>query len=450
MKRTLIASLLALALSACGASTNGLSPGSGNNGGGGGPVSNIGTNVLQFAVGTANIYGTAVGLNVVVTYRQNTGNAKPGDSAVAISSPSLRVAGALPAATNCGAAANVCPVDPTSTILFGPGPQDAANMMHPTSQNPGASGTTTFGQSGGAFGLGIEPFNQYGPANAPSPGQIGSPFTYTPYPIPIYNPIKSVTSSAAAGTYPTITPWGGPPAFDLLGNGQSPVGTEPNGIAGISEGIDVFAMAPKSGSYALSVLVPTSNQGNTTQTKSAHLNAGIGIGTAIAPVFVADGKGGGKFVVAFPTGATEAYVQIVDGGNGASSGNCNGANGAAIYYTLLVKKPGTVSLPDSAGPSGTPSVCTGAQNKGTGDSIQVNLVAFDYPIYEASYYKGGSGPFLTKPKILGSHGQDDISISAASTQTSPMMAGRSSVRRGGLVLPGHRYRFVRGVRPPIN
>src|SRR5579872_3442109 len=75
--------IAAFALTGCGAS-----------GGSNAPAPNtqasITTNVLQFAVGTANIYGVAnAGLNVVATYRQPAGGFAPGDSGTLVNSPTL-------------------------------------------------------------------------------------------------------------------------------------------------------------------------------------------------------------------------------------------------------------------------------------------------------------------------------------------------------------------------
>ena len=63
--------------------------------------------------------------------------------------------------------------------------------MTSTSQTQGQAGTTatTFGQSGGAFGLGIEPFNSTvkGDPTPPGVNSTGTPFQVAPYPVPIYD-----------------------------------------------------------------------------------------------------------------------------------------------------------------------------------------------------------------------------------------------------------------------
>ncbi|MBV8530319.1 MAG: hypothetical protein JO104_03305, partial [Candidatus Eremiobacteraeota bacterium] len=84
MKRNVIlASIVAAALVAC--SANGSTPSAP------GSVANIASNVLQFEVGTANLYGTSTGLNVVVTYRQPSSGSEPGGSGALVSSPTLQL-----------------------------------------------------------------------------------------------------------------------------------------------------------------------------------------------------------------------------------------------------------------------------------------------------------------------------------------------------------------------
>ncbi len=78
---------------------------------------NVADNVLQFAVGTANLYGTSVGLNVVATYRQPGNGFKPGDSGTLLNSPKITLPGTLPGVPGSGAG-----YDGTSTILAGPRP----------------------------------------------------------------------------------------------------------------------------------------------------------------------------------------------------------------------------------------------------------------------------------------------------------------------------------------
>jgi hypothetical protein len=381
------------------------------------PVQN---NVLQFAVGTANLNGT-IGLNVVATYRQPSNGLKPGDSGTALNSPTLTIPGTLPGA----AGSKTNPNDPTSSVMTGPGPGEAGSKSAgSTPQAPNSTTVTSFGQSGGVFGYGIEPFNALGPYDAVNPNNAGQPFQINPYPVPLY-------ADSAAGVTPFI-PWGGPPAFDILGNGTSVVGNSdfpsttdnsgtPEMTAGVPLGIDVFAgVAPTAGTYTLSVSVPA-NSGTVNTSKNATMPAGAPtLGAATAPAATFDGKGGATFAVTMPTGATEAIVEIIDNGNGGA--NCNGASASqGIYYTIKVTASGTATLGDSAGPGSTPSICTAAQNgavKGgsaTGDSISVYLLGFDYPFVESSYPFSAKNP---SPTITGSGPTDDITISPAGSQTS--------------------------------
>lgn len=370
---------------------------------------NVANNVLQFAVGTANLAGgTATGLNVVATYRQPTGGTVPGDSGTLINSPTLTIPGTLPAAPGTAQG-----YDPNSTIVTGPGTADAGtSAMASTSQSLSSypAATTTFGVSGGAFGLGLEPFNAQGAAdNGGSQGTIGAPFQVAPYPVPVYDTVASDPNQ--------FVPWGGPPAFNPLGNGQSPVGANnvPAGEAGVVLGLDVFqGVAATPGAYQLSVVVPA-NTGAVTASQAFTLPAGAALlGNAVAAVPSADGSGGGTFAVTLPARATEAYVEVIDFGP-ATGASCNGASaGGPVYYTMETSASGALTLPDAAGPGGAPSICTAAQNTATntaattGDQFSVITIGFDYPAYESSYPNSSGNP---APTILGANGSDDITIS---------------------------------------
>jgi len=453
MKKAIIACSVALALSACGAS--GTSPIQNTN-----PAS-IPANVLQFKVGTANLYGVATALNVVVTYRQPAGGFHPGDSGALVSSPQLNIPGTL-AAT----AGSLTPYDPLSTAYTGPSQAETlGHSLTSTSQAVGAANVTTFGQSGGAFGIGIEPYNYVGPYDDQgNPNNINTPFTVNPYPVPLYNPVT-------VNPY-VFMPWGGPPAFDLAGNGESVVGsgTVPAGTAGIGEGIDVIAIAPTGGAYSLTVGV-AGNSGYTSKTANASLGKHpFVLGAAAAPTFAADGNGGGGIGVVMPAGAIEAYAQVTDYGPAGykptptstpmpPTTGCNGAHYGAqdIYYTVVTHANGVVTLPDAAGPGGSPTICNAAQNTAAagsteyGDTYTVQIVGFDYHMYEASYPASYGNP---TPNISGTHGStDNLSISpmycavappgagagvACAAGTLPIGGGQPAIRRGG----GHARRTV--------
>ncbi len=386
------AALLVLGLGAC--------SGSGTN-----PVSstkaNLGSDSLQFAVGTANVQGR-IGTNFVSTFRQGVGQTNPGDSGALVSS--VTIAGPFTAPATAGTADGF-----HATVVTGPGPTDAGHGTL-TSTGQLAANPTTFGQSGGAFGLGIEPWN----ANA-----NGAPDGVAPYPAPLFD---------AAADANQFVPWGGPPAFDPDGTGEGTRDGQvfPAGTLGVSEGLDVFLMTPAVGPYALTVTVPTTTNGAPTFTQSANLAhlgpAAAGTGGVLAlmatpPAATPDTGGGLTFAVALPPDETEGYVQITDIGPPTTPGGChNGAN--PVYYTIVVHGSGTATLPDKAGPLGAPSICTPAQNTAAdgaaseGDSFTVQYVGFNYPAYESSY---PSSLHVVTPTILGAAGQDDIMISPVQT-----------------------------------
>ena len=157
--------------------------------------------------------------------------------------------------------------------------------MLSTSQT--ATNPTTFGTSGGAFGLGLEPFNYT---------EGGVPFTDVPYAVPVYDALSS------SGDPDQFIPWGGPPAFDPSGDklGVRDGQTYAPGVLGVSEGLDVFeGVTPATGTYSLSVLVPASS-GNVTQTANASLSSSTLL-PAIAPATATlDGSGGGMLAYTLP------------------------------------------------------------------------------------------------------------------------------------------------------
>lgn len=412
-------------------------------------------NVLQFAVGTVNLYGTSTGLNVVVTYRQPASGYHPGDSGALVSSPTLQLPFAIRIAAGTSAG-----WDPDSSALSGPSPAEMrGRSMTSSSQTPGTTTITTFGQSGGAFALGIEPFNALGPGDAVAPpiSLYGRPFCPQlglgcpgPYPVPLYD-------TGGSSRNPNVfEAWGGPPAFDLLGNGQSPVGNAnvPRGYAGLPMGLDIFALRPRYGGYRLTVHVPEQNSPGLTQNAFARLNASVVLPAVQTPTFLADGNGGGKLAFTMPKHATEAYIQISDYGPAGSAAGCNGASRSpssssssssstvpvVVYYTIVARHSGAYALPDAAGPNGNPSICSGAQNASAtagavkaGDSFTVQAIAFDYPLYEASE-TNTTPSHDPAPPIRGARGQDDVTISAATCNVAPKRSGRPASCK--LPLPG--------------
>lgn len=388
--KLLITSAAALAIAGCSSGgTNPVAPAH---------VANLSANTLQFNVGTANIYGTP-GLNVAVTYRQPTGQ-----SATLVNSPTLTLPSAL--AGPAGAASGYNTV---STILTGPAPAEVGTTsMTSTSQGTTASNVTTFGVDGGAFGIGIEPFNYV--------YVTGVPASVVPYPVPLYDTINN-----GGGMDPNqFIPGGGLPAFDPAGNTAAVLG----GFNGISEGIDTFQVAPVVGSYSLGINVPA-NSGAVTQTATAAITSAalLPVIAPAVPTAVA-ANGGATFTFVLPAGVTEAYIQVTDLGPTAADGvSCVGATlKKPVYYTIEATASGTGTLPAGSLCSATANNTAGTTTDSDGDQFQVQSVGFDYPAYEASYPNslGKASPSIVG---LGASHQSDITISTKTQYTLPVAGG---------------------------
>jgi hypothetical protein len=432
MKTVLTLGAIAFALAGCGSSPNQTVPNQ----------ANLSSNTLQFAVGTANMYGLGTALNVVATYRQPNGN-----SGTLLNSPTITLPVAIPGGSSAGAAGtgyDACSTAPSA-------PATGETRITSTPQAVLSNAVTSFGQSGGVYGLGIEPFNAQGQGDCTpaSTGATGTPFQVAPYPVPLYDSL-SPSFAGAAGDPNAFVPWGGPPAFLLTGSTTSVVGNGnyPAGTAGVSEGIDVFAgIAPvPSGQYTLSLAIPTTTAGTSTPTATFTLPAALTLlGNATAPAYVPGATGGGTFGFVMPTSATEAYLQITDYGPAPDASltamtpavptvSCNGSGtgdtiktvgngvGNAVTYTLETTASGTLTLPPTLGPGNpaTPSVCTAAQNTAANggvatpaDQISIQVVAFDYDLFHASY---PASLGVANPVITGTHASDNITISPAICQ----------------------------------
>jgi len=424
-----LGAIAAFALVGCGSSNGSNSPG---------PTTkaSLGSDVLQFAVGSVNLFGVASGgLNVVTTFRQPAGATLPGGSATLLNSPTITLPAAIAAGT-ADASGSVEGFDPCSTAAFGSATAETGTTITSTTQtsgfNCGGTAQTTFGQSGGVFGLGLEPYNAAGQGDYAallgivSPGSDGTPFSVNPYPVPLWD-----TVNAGCATAPACDPnqldaaWGGPPAVEYStdAKGQNVAGDSDYVGNGISLGIDVFMGAPVvAGTYSLSTSIPA-NTGTVAATASFALPGIHDLGTAgAAPGFVADGTGGGTITLVPPVGAwTEALVEVIDypaadtagGGSGVyyTLEAVNGANG--VGCTALVCK-----LPDAIGPNpagcvfgGTVPACT---STAAGDQIVTQVIYADYPIYELQYgVQAGSSSGKTSPTLLGAAGSADLSISTA-------------------------------------
>jgi hypothetical protein len=467
IKLALAGATAALVLSACGAGASG--PPSTHT------VSPTASGKLQFAVGTANIYGVPGGLNVVATFRASNGR-----SPVEVNAPSITgpfTFGALTAGCAGGGGSDIFSTVLSNACASGPSAQElAATTPAMTSTSPGLSNatlvcdsaapctanggtvlpnTTTFGQGGGVFAMGLQPANL---------GNSGIPYTgYAPYPLPLYDQTG----------VPTTTPWGGPPSLDADGKGMGVRdGTYDLGaVLGVTEGVTVFqGLVASAGTYTLAVSIPTgvNAQGGTsygTVTSTATLTATAPvIAAATSPVLAEDGTGGGTFTgFALPAGATEALIQVVDygpGGPGTDDQNCDGnasgsvgTNIAPVYYTIVYHAGGAAPvLPDNDGPNldaglgnsqfaAGPSICTAAQNTtalgaATGaDVYSTQVIAVDYPLYEASPLFSAQAPTIT-----GAAGQSDISVSLPTVFTygtpggTPLTTSVAKLRKGQRVM----------------
>jgi len=311
---------------------------------------------LQFAVGTANIAGTA-GLNTVETFRQTDGL-----SAVLLDTPKIS-----------GPSGFIVPADPNVSGNLDSGTNSITGSPQVASGT--TSTATTFGLSGGAFAYGFAPLNS----------DVSGAANFGAYGLPFY------IASASQLTY-------------ILGPGNALVpnfrdGTQ-EGFPGYASGFTDFAAAPVAGTYALTVTVPTSGVTIPPFTAIAKLASTALLPTFAPPAFASDGTGGGSITVAVPAGCTEALVYVFD-------------TTATLYYTLETKATGsqTLKLPDALGPI---SSGTAAPTLALGDSVSVYAVGFDYPAIEASPI--GKNP-PQAPPITGANGRADITTSLATAGT---------------------------------
>jgi hypothetical protein len=365
--------------------------------------------VLQLNVGTANLFGdtpaaAVIGTNVVVTYRQAAGEFA-GNSAALVDSVTLTFPHALSGAA--GTADHFF-----ATITGGPAPLEIGHdAMTSTAQTSGTAAVTTFGTDGGAFGLGLEPFN-VNPAT-------GVPDNVVPYPVPLYD---AFVAGGSADT-DSFIPGGGPPAFSVAGNSAAALA----GFKAISEGLDVFEIAPVIGTYSLAVTV-AENTGPVTQSASAPLSS-TAILSAVAPaVPTVSVEGGLSLAYQLPAGVTEAYLEIVDRGpRSIGDMSCLGATASVpVYYTIQVTTSGTATLADG-------SLCTSAQNTAVsgspsdGDEFTVQTVGFDYPAYEASYPNSLGHPAPSLNGVGATH-QADITVSSQAIYIQPFGGGLDRVQ----------------------
>lgn len=421
-------------------------------------VNPIANSKLELVVGTANIAGVATaGLNVVSTLRQPNG-----DSAVLADTPTITgpfafsgvTATPAPAggefgctAAPCGPGGDLYSTEQNGapsiqevaagatisgtpqTVRPGTPTCDSAMPLPPSLPSPpfaqcpsGLSpNTTTLGQGGGAFGMGIAPYNS---------NNSGTATSIEPYASPIFD----TTGNA-------YQPWGGPPAFDPNHDnmgvrdglfsicGDPSTGCASGLLLGVAQGITVFEnVTPSAGTYTLSVVIPTSPTSSGRITATAMLASTATLPAVPAPTVTEDlnGDGGAAITGSLPSPITEGYVEIIDFGNGGNT--CQGPLGtetAPVYYTIHISGAGAyaVALPPMDGPNTnvtggfnlapSMSICTAAANGGTGDSYSAYAVGFDYPLFAASYPSNHK----QAPALAGANGQADISISAPTSGT---------------------------------
>jgi hypothetical protein len=319
--------------------------------------STLSNDKAQLAVGIATFADGSKGLNLVATFRQPDGL-----SATLLNTPTVTGPAGfkVPAVSSAGTDAG------TNTISASP---QVPPLSSPTK--------TTFGTSGGVFAYGFAPENST-TSGAANFGLYSGAFYGSP----------ALEGTDSSGN--PITFEGGPPAYPNVLNG-----TYPSGFLGYTQGFSTFAATPVLGSYALSILIPSSNSPSTTITASpGTLSSTAGLGAiAATPAFVEDGKGGGTATCTVPAAATETIVDLTDVMVGQ-------------FYTVVVTHGGAVSATFApnlgAYVSGAPGPTIA-----TGDEYSVSCIATNYGAFEA----GPPNNTQQLPAIVGANGQADISFS---------------------------------------
>ena len=352
---------------------------------------------LTFAIGTANIAGTA-GLNVVATFRQTNGA-----TATFVNSPTIT-----------GPAGFVVPAVASA---FGDAGGASINSQPQALSGIGVAQVSTFGVPGGVFGAGFAPANVQptDPANFPRVGF----FTANPA-IPIKPPsATSQTTGLLSGVDPTTATYmsltanyalpvygtvaqrqafiGGPPAFPTTRDN-----TFATGFTGYLEGFTDFAATPVAGAYSLNINVPLGTTSSENFPASATLASAALLPTFATPTFAPDGAGGGSVTAVLPAGVTEALVNVIDYGAQA----CHGTSAVSVF-TARFTASGVVAIPDSLGqpPAGS---STFTRTLCTGDLYVITAVGFDYPAFAALYPQSTA----QVPTLKGANGQADITTAA--------------------------------------
>ena len=344
---------------------------------------------LQASVGIVNLYGTAIGLNVVSTLRQPNGL-----TAVLVSTPTISGPFTLPAAADPAQADGngaLIAVGPTAAEV-------AANKI--TGSVQVAQGvtpaTSTFGVSYGAFGNGLFPGNTF---------STGKPASLAPGAIPFY--------AGGANDANTFTPWGGPPAFQPDGDPRGTRDGNFNGaIMGVSLGLAIFeGVTPGIGTYTLTATVPTGVTGTGVLSTTASIAGPSPLGPAAAPTLTFAGDGTASVSYVLPTNATGAYVEIVDAGGGACPSTQKG-NSAPVYYTFWVTSSGASQVTNAS----SPGSATASNAICSGDAVTAQLIAFDYNQYALQYNAKLGTSYPQTPALPA---QADVSLSLPTAATAP-------------------------------
>ena len=344
---------------------------------------NLNANVLQFAVGTANLFGTKTGLNTVATYRQPGTNI----SAVLLDTPTITG----PAGFVVTAPASAAGTDSgTNHISGGPQPNPVGGAAPPpTTFGPNSSTSS----GGGVFSYGFAPQNS---------STAGTP-NFTLYPEPFFN-----TSAVQS----QLSYYGGPPLYPNPRDGTYPVSGSTSTFVGWTQGFTAFDnVTLAAGVYTLSVTVPTANTVAVTQTATASLTSLVPLPAVAPPVFARAGVNGGTVTFTVPAGAVEAIAYVVDN-YPASSPNASLPVPRA-YFSAITHGAGlqTVTISDNLGPHANGAAATPTFS--TGDKLTVYVVAYDYPAYEA----GPPASTVSNPTIVGAGGQADVSLSPSTAFT---------------------------------
>ncbi|MFN2461868.1 MAG: hypothetical protein ABR591_14500 [Candidatus Velthaea sp.] len=377
---------------------------------------------LQFSIGTANIAGTATGMNVVVTDRQPNG-----DSAVLVDTPTLTGPFVLPAAsTTADANGSTASSGPSAGEVSGTlcGGTPCITGTPQTAPGSAVPFSSTFGTSGGAFGLGFAPAN-----SSSSNGNV-----YLPYRVPMYGGAL-------------FAPWGGPPAFDPTGDGKGTrdgtFADSTRGILGVALGLNVFrGVTVGAGTYNLNVNIPlaTGSQNVSATSTLASVSTLAALPAVTGITF--DGTGQATASFTLPPGVVGAFVEIIDNGpsncNGSgnlnlygafTSGNPTASAQVLTYYTFWVTASGSVTIrnANSPGPPGSafPAICTLAQNTASPiastktkvpDALTAFVIGFNYDHYSITYNKPLNTTYPQRPALPASA---NVVVSAPFTATSP-------------------------------